>query len=70
MKMNRLKLNLNATRKSELEQVVEPLVSYICATDKPQAVLVRALALLVNEVEQINRVAGARVAAFAGGLCS
>jgi hypothetical protein len=57
---------LKPTRTSELESVIEPLASYICATDKPRVALIRALALLVNEVEQTNRAAHARVAALAG----
>jgi hypothetical protein len=51
-----------------LEQVIEPLASYICAADRPKAVLSRVVAALLNEVEQTNRVAKSHVASrtFAG----
>jgi hypothetical protein len=37
--------------------VIEPLASYICATDQPRAALVSALAVLLSEVENTNRAA-------------
>jgi hypothetical protein len=42
---------------SELARVIEPLASYICATDRPQTALKSALALLFREVEATNRTA-------------
>ena len=50
---------------SDLERVIEPLASYICAADHPKAVLRRALAVLYSEVEHTNRSAHAGLAAFA-----
>jgi hypothetical protein len=50
---------------TDLRQVVEPLASYICATDQPKAALNLAFSVLVNEVAQIHRAAKAQVAAFA-----
>lgn len=47
----------------DLEQVIEPLASYICATDRPRAALNHALALLLGHVKQTNRLASARLAA-------
>lgn len=59
----------NANRKpqldtSDLERVIEPLASYICAADRPRAVLRRALNVLLAEVASTNRAAYARVASF------
>ena len=45
-----------------LERVVEPLVSFICATERPRAALASALAILFSEVEQTNRAASAHFA--------
>ena len=42
---------------SNLERVIEPLASFICATERPGATLMSALAILFNEVEQTNRAA-------------
>jgi hypothetical protein len=47
---------------SDLERVIEPLASYICATDQPMAALNQVLAVLVHEVEQLNRTAKAHLA--------
>jgi hypothetical protein len=55
--MNKLNLNLNLPVESDLERVIEPLASYICAADQPRAALVSALAVLFSEVEQTNRAA-------------
>ena len=43
----------------DLESVIEPLASYICATDEPKSALMSALAVLLREVEATNRVANA-----------
>jgi hypothetical protein len=49
---------------ANLERVVEPLASFICATERPKAALASALAILFNEVEQTNRAASAHFAAI------
>jgi hypothetical protein len=43
----------------ELQRVIEPLASYICATDQPREALISVLAVLRREVETTNRVAKA-----------
>jgi hypothetical protein len=43
----------------DLERVIEPLASYICATDEPKTALMSALAVLFREVEATNRAANA-----------
>ena len=48
---------------SDLERVIEPLASYICAADQPKAALNQALAALFHELEQMNRTANAHIAA-------
>jgi hypothetical protein len=53
----------------DLERVIEPLASYICATDQPRTALLAALALLFNEVDQTCRAANGQIAAFAGSSC-
>jgi hypothetical protein len=50
---------------SELEQVIEPLASYICATDRPRATLMSALAALYSAVEETNRAANNHFGIFA-----
>ena len=50
---------------SDLERVLEPLVGYICATERPKAALSQALAVLSNEVAQLNRAARGQIANFA-----
>jgi hypothetical protein len=62
--MNSINRELEWARESELERVIEPLASYICATDQPKAALMSALAVLFSEVEQTNRAASAHVATF------
>jgi hypothetical protein len=49
---------------SDLERVVEPLASYISASERPKAALLSALAVLVSEVERTNRAAFAQVRSF------
>jgi hypothetical protein len=48
----------------EMAQVIEPLASYINATNQPMATLMLALRTLANEVRKTNRAASARVNAF------
>jgi hypothetical protein len=50
---------------NELKRVIEPLASYICATDKPNSALWSALALLFREVEATNGVAATHVRSLA-----
>ena len=53
----------------DLKRVIEPLASYICATDQPKAVLNLVYSVLFNEVAQVNRAArgaGGRVRPGAG----
>jgi hypothetical protein len=47
---------------NDMKGVIEPLASYICATDQPKAALVLAVEILLNEVEQMNRTARAYIA--------
>ena len=50
---------------SDLERMIEPLVSYICASEYPKAALHLAFAVLTSEVTQTNRTARGQVASFA-----
>jgi hypothetical protein len=47
---------------SELQQMIEPLVSYICAASQPRAALLSALETLRSEVAQMNRTASSHLA--------
>jgi len=49
---------------SDMERVIEPLASYISATNQPMVTLISALSALVNEVKRTNRAASAHVTAF------
>ena len=55
--MNTVHCQLGRTTSSDLEQVVEPLASYICATEQPRAALLAALAVLVTAVKETNKAA-------------
>jgi hypothetical protein len=47
----------NTSIGKDLERFVEPLASYICATEQPRTALMSALAVLFREVEATNRAA-------------
>jgi hypothetical protein len=55
--MSTLNSQFGRTRNNELEQVIEPLASYICATDQPRVALISALAVLVSAVKETNKAA-------------
>ena len=52
--MTKIKFESGPTIDRDLERVVEPLASFICATERPRAALASALGLLASEVEQTN----------------
>ncbi len=54
----------NRATADDLQRVIEPLASYICAADQPKAALNLAFSVLVNEVVQVSRAARAQVASF------
>jgi hypothetical protein len=58
-----LRLRTNAADR-EMERVIEPLASYINATNQPMATLMLALRTLANEVRKTNRAASAGVNTF------
>jgi hypothetical protein len=62
--MNDVYYDPDTATENELGRVIEPLASYICATDEPKAVLLSALAVLISEVEQTNRAASTCLATF------
>ena len=55
--MNSVSRVMNCSTANELERVIEPLASYICATEQPKSALMSALALLLREVDATNRAA-------------
>jgi hypothetical protein len=62
--MTRTNSTIDFSAQSDLVRMIEPLASYICATDKPRAALASALAVLFKEVEETNRTAIAHFGAF------
>ena len=55
--MNRFHVASDRPTGKELERVVEPLASYICAADQPKSALMSALAVLFREVKATNTAA-------------
>jgi hypothetical protein len=68
--MSRVKGEPAQATEIELERVIEPLASYICAADQPRAVLMSALAVLFGEVDKIDQAAIAQIAIFSGSPSS
>jgi hypothetical protein len=62
--MNNVNLKVVRTNESDLKRVIEPLASYICATDQPRAALRSALAVLFSEVQVTDWVATVHLAAM------
>ena len=62
--MHTINRKRSRTNDGELQRVIEPLASYICATDQPRLALKLALMALTRQVEQTNRTANAQVARF------
>ena len=65
--MKNLKQTSNRELDGELQRVIEPLVNYICATERPRKSLRLALAALYAQIDQTNRTAKSQVAAFLDG---
>jgi len=63
--MNAACVTLDRPAADCLQNVIEPLASYICASGQPRAALRIALELLAAEVAATNRAARAHVTAYA-----
>jgi len=50
--------------KNDLERMMEPLISYICASDQPRAALKLAFDVVSHEVAQLENAAREHVAHF------
>ena len=59
--MKSLDVALEWATEADLARVIEPLASYISASERPKAALLSAMAVLVSEVERTNRAAFAHV---------
>jgi hypothetical protein len=55
--MNKFPRQLDTAADTTLKSMIEPLASYVCAADRPRAVLLSALSALFDEVEATNRTA-------------
>ncbi len=64
--MNRLYRELEPATVRELVRVVEPLASYICATERPVAALRSAMALLMDEIDLTCKAAHAQISHLSG----
>jgi hypothetical protein len=64
--MNRITFALPRANDRDLERVIEPLASYICASERPKSALASALTVLCREVEATNRVAAGHFRTFLG----
>jgi hypothetical protein len=53
--MTKRHAKIDLTLASDLEQVIEPLASYICAADRPREALLSALSALFDEVKETHR---------------
>ena len=62
--MNTLNCVCDRTTNNELEHVVEPLASYICASDKPSTALHFVLAALRRQVDATNELASTHYRTF------
>jgi hypothetical protein len=60
--MNRLNMHPSSKTEADLKKLVEPLASYISATDRPEAKLILALIMLVNNVQEIGDAANTYLA--------
>jgi hypothetical protein len=69
--MNRLNCELPQATDRGLQRLVEPLASFICATEQPRVSLTLALGVLLSQVDELNRAASAYVgcAGEPHGLC-
>jgi hypothetical protein len=52
--MNRVAPRNEPQRLTDVDRVVEPLASYICATERPKAALKTVVAALLRSVEETN----------------
>ncbi len=62
--MNRAPCETRQRTGSDLERIIHPLASYICAADRPRAVLQSAVAVLLREVQHVNDTARRHVSAY------
>ena len=65
--MNRITSHFEPKPRSELDRVVEPLADYICATERLGAALKTALSILLQAIEETNRIAQRHFHAVANG---
>ena len=62
--MSKINYQLRRGTPNDLERVIEPLASYICATDQPKAAMKSALVALFRTVAETNRVASSCIGHF------
>ena len=64
--------NCNAPQNSllDLSHIIEPLASFICATEHPALVLKLALAALYRQIDQTNHTAKVHLESLLESRCS
>jgi len=68
--MNRFATKSESKGLNELERVIEPLASYICATERPGAALRSVVSALLRSVEETNLAAKSHFRAVVNGGAS
>jgi hypothetical protein len=65
--MNRFAAKPERSGRQEIDRVIEPLASYICATERPGAALRSVVSALLRSVEETNRTARRHFRAVVNG---
>lgn len=68
--MNNIKCKSPQKPTFDMQPIVEPLASFICAAEQPGLVLKLALAALYSQIEQTNRTANAHLESLLENRCS
>lgn len=62
--MNPLNHRLSSKTEADLPKLVEPLAAYIAASRQPRVVLITALILLLDNLQEINKAANHYLGSF------
>jgi hypothetical protein len=65
--MNTIDCVFERATQNDLQRIIEPLASYICAAEQPRCVLRSAVSALFREVEALNKAAAAHFPTYLKG---
>jgi hypothetical protein len=68
--MNNTSCQAPRTPTFDMNPIIEPLASFICAAEQPSLILKLALAALYSQIEQTNRAAKAHLESLLENRCS